>query len=100
MSEGISDPYIVVTSSGPNWRWTYRDDEAEIVLEGNQDFGSREDAVSAASLAYPDLGIVSPLDSAPDRAEGHDRGKLLLKLIGALLAARAGRSPQVGRVAR
>lgn len=82
----MSAPYIAIYEAGGNWRWTYRDDEADIVLHGNQDFGSAADAGAAASLAYPDIRVAAG-DAAMTEADDHDRGRLFLKLLGGLLAA-------------
>lgn len=82
----MSEPHIQVYEGAEGWRWTYRDPDAGVALHGNQDFGSAAEASAAASLAYPGIPVGSG-EPAEVEPEDDGRGRLLLKLLGGLLAA-------------
>lgn len=48
------------------WRWRFRSLPHGVLLEGNESYPDREDAVRAATVAYPGTPLLEP--PAPDGA--------------------------------
>ncbi len=45
-----------------SWTWCYVEPGTDLELHSNTTYGSRDEAVSAARTAYPDLGVAEEAD--------------------------------------
>lgn len=83
---------------GGLWRWRYRDDEG-VDLLGNESHLTREEAVHAASVAYPGVRIEGP--GEPRGRGGRSlAGRIALLLLAVVVAIPVGIAQLVRRLAR
>ncbi len=65
------------------WRYRYRDLATGVGIESNRGFGTREEALSSAALAYPGVLVVEVrLERSP---VGGRAGKIMIVLLMAVL---------------
>jgi len=67
-----------------DWTWTYLERDAEVELQSNDSWPSREAARRAAELAYPGVEVWEPRTSGADAGDEVDRKREALLLLFAL----------------
>lgn len=67
-----------------DWTWTYMERDAEVELQSNESWPSREAARRAVELAYPGVEVWEPRSPGADAGDEVDRKREALLLLVAL----------------